>query len=329
MGNNNSSTVKNVVDVTTEQIFKSITEVKNECMQNTTASNEINLKFEDPCADMTTDTGRIACKKIAANTEINIANITQDTNILAVAECEFKNGDETKINDKIAEKLKQEAKNQDDGFTKALNSISNPGGDNSSNVLNETTLKKVLKTELTTKFYNNLSENVQTENLFNFAAQTIQNINVTDLKQTIKVKAVAKSLNDNSKVTDIIRTVDQDMNNSAENETKGVTNIMDSVMGFFKNGQNLSMIAVAIIAIVIIVTIISFFATGGQQTLREGMHRGANIANARANPLGKMGGGAGRMGGMGRMGGGAGGMGRMGGAGRMGRMGRMGGLKKR
>lgn len=292
MGNKNSTQVKNVMNATSEQIFKSITQVKNECVQNTQASNTFDINVKDPCKELNfkTDAGKNACISALSKSQINISNITQDQDINAVASCTFTSEETAKINDKIIENLKQKAKSEEDGFTKALNGITNPGGTSGSNILNETNLKKVIDTELETDFYNGLSQNLQTDNIFNFLQSSAQNTNISNVTQYIKLEAIAKSLNKTSKLTDKITEVDQTMQQEGESEQKGVTNIVDSVIGFFTNGQNLSMVAIGIIALVLIVFLISFFATGGQQTLREGMHRGANIANARANPLGKMGG---------------------------------------
>lgn len=267
-GNSKSQQIKNFNKFTTETIFKSMTEVNNSCSQSVTTDQTLNIELDGHAS------AAAACK--AGNLEgeayvdclaalnkvgqdVNISGIFQDASIVAVANCSFTTEQAEQINKKVAQKLMQQGRQQEDGVTEIAKTLLKPlqiGNKENKDQINETDVTNILNTHLDSKFYNTVAQNVKANQLLDIVSKGgFKSTNIKDITQEVKITAIKKAFSKNSKIIQNLDKIDKEIIQKAETVT-------DFLGGNYQEAMMSSVCSLIILGATFILALI--YDVGGQ-----------------------------------------------------------------
>lgn len=267
-GNSKSQQIKNFNKFTTETIFKSMTEVNNSCSQSATTDQTLNIELDGHAS------AAAACK--AGNLEgeayieclaalnnigqdVNISGIFQDASIVAVANCSFTTEQAEQINKKLSQKLMQQGRQQEDGVAEIAKTLLKPmqiGNKENKDQINETDVTNILNTELDSKFYNTVSQNVKANQLLDIVSKGgFKTTNIKDITQEVKITAIKKAFSKNSKIIQNLDRIDKEIIQKAETVT-------DFLGGNYQEAMMLSVCSLIILGATFILALV--YDVGGQ-----------------------------------------------------------------
>ncbi len=159
-----------------------------------------------------------------------------------------------KVQSQMSADLTNKVKERNDDFGTALKQLMSTGSesDSSKNIQNNITQR--VKQSVTANLLNEVNtafQGNQTMNVKNTSGR------VSNLTQNSAVRLVEDIVSRNSNVQDTINDLKVKVDNSTDVENKGLTNIVDSVMDFFKT-SSLGFIA-AFVIVMLIIGVVAYF----------------------------------------------------------------------
>jgi hypothetical protein len=234
----NKKSVNATLNALSKTFLNSVVEVKNSCHASSSASNIVNVTAQGTAdnAKAVLDCMAVAgkfgfdpskCSSFVATNKIG--SIKQSIKVNLTSDCKLDSTDVKNLQANMENALTQKNDQVNDGVATALNDLVNVLGGSDSSKTYSQSVHDMVQRSFTTDVVNETITNLTGSNILSIAAIGLAYQEVGGVEMSIESTAMVSAMTKNKTIADTLDTFKQKVDQDNNEQTKGLTDIIDSV----------------------------------------------------------------------------------------------------
>ena len=293
MGSSNSKSISEVATFVNTVTTNSIINNGTSCADTTTVTQDQNISV-DGSGILALETACINAGQSAAScaaligSGVTVSGVSQDASVTIGSQCTVNNQSTASIQSDLINNIMQKINSSSDDVGDALKAIATAaGGKNQSQTQLQTTVTNAITNTFT---QNNLQSMVtqlaaQQSQILSFKNQ--QSAAFSNINQNLQLKALYSLVAKNTTLQTAINSVDNSATQAATQTSEVLPGLWSTLQGFFTGifgtmqvAYIASGVSVGLCVLCMCIVCIAFFASGGQQTLQQGISTAGQAASS-------------------------------------------------
>lgn len=232
MGNKSSRQVQALNEIVTNITFDTIININNSCKATATTGQEMNINIGASARDcLQFGYDPMQCAELMSS-NINVEDVQQLFQVEIDSSCELNDENTVTLQNAIAAELSAKASQENDetgAFLRGLTQML--GGGSGDNVSVQNTIENTIKNTFTKNNVNEMVKAFVGQQRLEIVIELAKNVNVKNVKQEIRSQVVGNMISKNEALIQAINDLDYQASAGGGQKNKGLTDIVDSVVG--------------------------------------------------------------------------------------------------